>query len=141
MAYHYDKFGWFTSAQLPGRSTDVAPPTLSETTTDGEQRANWTGHAWEVLAYRAPVIDPPAVIVPAAVTMRQARLALFMAGKLADVDTAIAALPEPAKTAAQIEWEFSNELQRSNPLVLTLGPALGLTSEQIDALFIAASAL
>lgn len=83
----------------------------------------------------------PPVVVPEAVTMRQARLALFAAGKLADVDAAIDALPEPAKTAARIEWDYSNELQRGNPLVAALTPALGLTSEHVDALFIAASAL
>ena len=79
--------------------------------------------------------------VPLAVTMRQARLALLGAGKLSQVATAIAALPEPARTAAQIEWEYSNEVQRQNGIVSQLGPALGLTSAEIDALFVAAAAL
>jgi hypothetical protein len=79
--------------------------------------------------------------VPQSVTMRQARLALLGAGKLAEVDTAIAALSEPTRTAAQIEWEYSNEVQRSNGIVSQLGPALGLTEAQIDALFVAAAAL
>jgi hypothetical protein len=78
---------------------------------------------------------------PKSVTMRQARLALLGAGKLADVDTAIAALSEPTRTAAQIEWEYSNEVQRSNGIVSQLGPALGLTEAQIDALFVVAAAL
>lgn len=93
--------------------------------------------------YAGGVFAPPAasVVVPSAVTMRQARLALLGAGLLASVDVAIDAMDEPTKTAARIEWEYSNELQRSNPLLLSLGPALGLTVEQIDALFIAASAL
>ncbi len=68
--------------------------------------------------------------------MRQARLALLGAGKLAAVESAIAALSEPAKTAAQIEWEYSNEVQRHNGFVAALGPALGLTDAQVDALFI-----
>ena len=79
--------------------------------------------------------------VPQSVTMRQARLALLGAGKLAEVDAAIAALSEPTRTAAQIEWEYSNEVQRSNGIVSQLGPALGLTEAQIDALFVAAAAL
>ena len=91
--------------------------------------------------YDGSVFAPPAPRVPAAVTMRQARLALFSAGLLSAVDTAIDALPEPQRTAARIEWDYSNELQRSNPLVAALTPALGLTSDQVDALFIAASAL
>ncbi len=93
--------------------------------------------------YSGGVFAPPAstVAVPAAVTMRQARLALLGAGLLSSVDAAIDAMSEPTKSAARIEWEYSNELQRSNPLVLALGPALNLTPEQIDALFVAASAL
>lgn len=79
--------------------------------------------------------------VPASVTMRQARLALMAAGKLAAVEAAIAALPEPAKTAAQIEWEYSNEVQRHNGFVSQLAPLLGMTEAQLDDLFIQAKAL
>lgn len=82
-----------------------------------------------------------AAAVPASVTMRQARLALRAAGKLALVDAAIASLPEPQKTDAQITWEFSGEVQRANGLVSQLAPALGMTEAQIDALFIAAAGL
>jgi len=91
--------------------------------------------------YDGSVFAAPAPRVPAAVTMRQARLALLGANLLSSVDTAIDALPEPTKSAARIEWEYSNELQRGNALVAALTPALGLTSEQVDALFIAASTL
>ncbi len=86
---------------------------------------------------------PPVVVpVPQAITMRQARLVLLGAGKLAGVSTAIAAIPdETIREAAEIEWEFSNELQRNNTFVTMLAPALGLTSEQVDQLFIAGSKL
>jgi hypothetical protein len=86
-----------------------------------------------------PAVDPNPV--PDSVTMRQARLALFGAGKLAAVDAAIASMPSPYKEAAQIEWEFSGEVRRRQPLVLQLGPALGLTTEQIDNLFRQAATL
>jgi len=86
---------------------------------------------------------PPDVpyVPPAEVTMRQARLALLQAGKLAAVDAAINALPEPTKTAARIEWEYSGTVRRRQPLVLALAPALGLNDAQLDALFIAAESL
>lgn len=96
---------------------------------------------WAASGQGVSAPSEPAPVVPASVTMRQARLALLGAGKLADVQTAIDALPEPTKTAAMIEWEYSNEVQRHNGLVSSLGPALGLTSEQIDQLFIGAAAL
>lgn len=79
--------------------------------------------------------------IPQEITMRQARLALHEAGLLSNVSTAIASLSEPVKTKAQIEWEYSNALQRDNPFVTTLGTALGLSSDDIDNLFITASGL
>lgn len=79
--------------------------------------------------------------VPQEVTMRQARLALLDAGLLSSVQPAINSLPEPDKTKAQIEWEYSNALQRSNPFVTVLGTALGLDSEALDNLFITAATL
>lgn len=84
---------------------------------------------------------PPAPLVPAEVTMRQARLALLGAGKLAQVDAAIDSLPEPQRSAARIEWEYSNAVLRASPFVASLAPALQMTPAQIDALFVAASKL
>lgn len=88
------------------------------------------------------VVAPEVVAhVPAEVTMRQARLALLAAGLLDDVETAIDAMEEPTQTAARIEWEYSNALQRDNALVAALGPALGLSTNAVDNLFRAAAAL
>ena len=78
---------------------------------------------------------------PKEVTMRQARLALLGAGLLTQVGTAIAGMSSPQKEAAQIEWEYSNSLHRAQPLVVQLGAALGLTSAQLDDLFVTASKL
>jgi len=105
-----------------------------------------TGQAWlrgwQVVALTAAEMTAIAKAkVPASVTMRQGRLALLAAGKLAQVNAAIASLPEPQKSAALIEWDFSNELQRGNPFVATLGAALGLSDAQVDQLFITAAAL
>lgn len=84
---------------------------------------------------------PPPVQIPQEITMRQARLALLDIGLLANVPVAIDSLPEPDKTKAQIEWEYSNALQRGNPFVAVLGTALGLSSQDIDNLFITAKGL
>ena len=81
------------------------------------------------------------VVVPHEVTMRQARLALLAAGKLDDVDAAIASMSEPQRTAASIEWEYSSALQRSNQFVSQLGAALDLDESGIDALFVEAAKL
>lgn len=79
--------------------------------------------------------------VPAAVTMRQARLALLAAGNLSGVEAAIEALPSPQREAARIEWEYSQEVQRRNGFVEQLAPALGLDDAQLDALFTQAATL
>lgn len=83
----------------------------------------------------------PETQVPPSVTMRQARLALLGAGKLAAVTAALNALPEPQKTAAMITWEYSGEVFRNNGLVPQMAASLGMTDAQIDALFIAAAKL
>lgn len=84
--------------------------------------------------------QPPAP-VPQIVTMRQARLALLGAGLLSAVDAAIDALPEPQKSAARIEWDYSSEVHRSRAFVQQLGAALGLDDQQLDALFTQAATL
>ena len=94
----------------------------------------------------APVVVPEVPVaevngVPQVVSMRQARLALLQAGLLAGIDAAIAGLPEPQKTAALIEWEYSSEVHRDKAFVQTLGAALGLPGAALDALFIAAAKL
>ena len=108
---------------------------LMGTSLDGHTQmlADW------VAAYVPPPPEP--VAVPQIVTMRQARLALLGAGKLTDVNNAINALPSPAKEAAQIEWEYSQEVNRQNGLVSQLAPLLGMTEADLDALFVAGAAL
>ena len=109
-----------------------APPALAN-----GQYAVFVGDGW-IVADAEPEIT---AAVPAEVTMRQARLALLAAGKLAAVNAAINALPDPPKTAALIEWEYSNAVRRDSQFVALLGPALGLDAAGLDALFIAASNL
>lgn len=73
--------------------------------------------------------------------MRQARLCLHKHGMLAGVQPAIDALPEPDRTAAQIEWDYSSTVERGRGFVLTIAQALGITDEQLDSLFIEAATL
>ncbi|PJR87880.1 hypothetical protein CN878_19520 [Ochrobactrum sp. 695/2009] len=65
-------------------------------------------------------------------TARQLRLGLLRLGKLAEVPIAIAALPEPERSQAQIEWDYASEFRRLHPLIVKLIPILGLTDEQVD---------
>jgi hypothetical protein len=73
--------------------------------------------------------------------MRQARLALFQSGNLENVQPAIDAMDEPQRSAATIEWEYSQTVERNRDFVLILGQALGLTDKELDELFILADSL
>lgn len=84
----------------------------------------------------APYVPPPAPPVTQ-VTMRQARLALLAADLLDDVD----AMVLQADRAVRIDWEYATVVDRSSPLVAAIGSQLGLTDEQIDAMFQEASVL
>ena len=57
--YYFDIYGWYTSTPIAGRSTDIAPNNISETTTPGELRANFTGYEWVYLPYQTPPPPPP----------------------------------------------------------------------------------
>lgn len=136
--YLYDKFGAYTGnftdvpdpyAPLPPMSTMQEPPTVAD---DGKV-AIFSGDVWFV--GDAPVVTPAMPEVPQSITMRQARLQLHKIGKLADVQAAINALPEPPKTEAQIEWDYASVVERASSFVVLLTPALGLSEEEMDNLF------
>jgi hypothetical protein len=113
-------------------STDVVPPVFDPAT----QSCVFQGGAWVV----ADVV-PPAPAVPEVVSMRQARIALLAAGHLAAVTAAVAAMPGIEGDVARIEWEYAQDVRRDSPLIGSLAPAVGLSSEQVDALFLAAAAV
>ncbi len=80
--------------------------------------------------------------VPASVTRRQAKQALLLNDLLGNVQPAIDAIPDPTQRAMiQIEWDDSQEFERNRPALIALGSALGLTSAQLDDLFIGAAQL
>lgn len=77
---------------------------------------------------QAPIAD---------VTPRQIRMALARTGLRSSVEAAVAAGSQDIK-----DWyEFSTTFQRSQPLVIAMGQALGQTSEQLDALWKLAATL
>lgn len=102
---------------------------------DGTSEEIWTKKL-------APYAVPPAQAIPPNVTPRQIRQALILSGvSMQMIDGAIASMPEPHKSMAQIEWEYSTAFIRSNPLVSQIGYALGWTSQQIDDLWKFAASL
>lgn len=92
------------------------------------------GWTYDGILFLAPDLDTP---VPSSVTNVQARLAMLNAGLLDDATAALTAMGEEA----MIEWDHSVVIHRDSPLVADAAAALGLTDAQVDALFVAASAL
>ncbi len=81
--------------------------------------------------------DPIVTPIPTLITMRQARLQLLADGVLDDVSAAVAGMG----AAAQIEWEYASEIQRTNPLVPAMQTILGWDGARVDQYFIEASKL
>lgn len=87
----------------------------------------WQGGAW--------VLGPEPV--PLEVTRAQGKLALLNAGLLANAQAAATA----AGQAAEIAFNDALTYERTSPTLNALATALGLSSSDLDSLFIAASKL
>lgn len=86
------------------------------------------------IAARFASIDPNAPDVPQEVTPYQARCALDAAGLLDAVEAIVAQSTRQTRNA----WEYGISVRRDSTMINDLGAALGLTSAQIDNLFIQA---
>jgi len=95
-------------------------------------------HDWE--RWVAPIPDPPTLEElrqDMVVSPWQIRKALNATGKRGQVNAAM----NQADQDTQDGWEYANSFERLNPLVITLGAALGLTEEELDDLFTLAASL
>lgn len=74
--------------------------------------------------------------VPAEITRAQTIAALILAGKDGLVQPAIDAIEDPVqRKLAQNDWDNRLTFQRSNPTLIALATAIGMTSEQLDQMF------
>lgn len=73
MPFEFDLHGWFAGGvEVEGlRTVPMAPPSQSTATTEGQPRANWSGVAWVMRPYVAPLPEPeaPAVAAPRVVSV------------------------------------------------------------------------
>lgn len=119
------------------------------------QTAERTGYAFDEQTQRVSVVwtvrdltvEERRARIPTVVSMRQGRRAMletpFGNGTLLDViEQMIESIPDATqRRAARIDWEYGQEIKRDFPLVQQLVAQLGMTEEQIDQLFLSASAL
>ena len=74
--------------------------------------------------------------VPKSITPLQAKLQLLKLGLLDEVE----ALATGDRTS-QLYWEYASVVERDNAVLLLMANSIGLTSEQVDEMFIEASKL
>ncbi|MCL2876643.1 MAG: hypothetical protein FWF12_10250 [Betaproteobacteria bacterium] len=117
--------------QVTPELTQEEPPAVPE-----GKKLVWD---WECDKWALEDLPPPPPLE--VVSMRQARLALHMAGKLDAVNQAIASMPGDKGEAARIEWEYAQEVRRGNPLTSAMVAHMGMDEEAVDELFGAAACL
>lgn len=95
----------------------------------------------KVAELEAKVVELTPPPKPESVTPAQIRIWLLSNGiDLETVTGMIAAIPdETIRKIAQVRWEYGLVVLRDDPLVQQMGASLGLTTEQMDAAFVAAS--
>jgi len=87
-----------------------------------------------------PIPDPPQR-VPREIANWRAKAHLAKMGKLNVVSALLNDLPEPAATVARIAWDGNAALLRMSSTVSVIADALSMSSDDVDAFFIAADAL
>lgn len=75
--------------------------------------------------------------VPESISQMKLRKQLILSGiSIASIDALIQYLPKPNRDLIYIMWEYAVVFDRSNPELIGLAQMLGLTSEQLDEIFI-----
>jgi hypothetical protein len=98
--------------------------------------------ALSILVIKHKPVPIPKGMPDTSVTARQVRTALILSGVTLDqISGILDSLPEPNKTVAKVAWEHSYRFHRDNELVISLAPAVGLTTEDLDNLWVLAKSL
>ncbi|CUU81790.1 Uncharacterised protein [Campylobacter hyointestinalis subsp. hyointestinalis] len=132
--YYIDDDGNLTgqgeSYTCPNGATEIAPPNepnMHYRFIDG----SWVGTPIEIHLFKVSKI-----------TLRQTKLILNQIGLLSWVEAYINSIEdEQLRATAKIEWEYANDVERTNPLIATLQTGLNLSDEQVDTMFEQASKL
>lgn len=82
-----------------------------------------------------------ATVVPQSVPMLNAHLVLIEAGWMPGILAYLDALPEPSRSKALAYFNLALTMERNHALVKGIPAALGKPEAEVDALFVAASAL
>ena len=123
--------------RLEGDRNDIAYAYLTDE--EAETYSDLTLVSQEEIEELGDVVK---ILIPEAITKRQAKQQLLLEGKLGQVQEVIDSIPdETERMMAQLYWDESTEFERSHPTLTEIGAALGLTEAELDMMFINASKL
>lgn len=124
-------------APLPGAGTLTAPPE-----TMGSEVAQWRGDAWLILPERPPLPDPQPAPVPTSCSPAQGIVSLYAIKGITedDVHAAIEQIPDAVERyKAQVGFTRATQWERQSATMQALASLLGLTEQDLDALFVFAA--
>jgi hypothetical protein len=107
-------------------------PTIPEYNSE-TQIPQWVNHRWIIVNIPKRV--------PNKIPLWAFRTILRLNNLKNDVDAIIDNLPEPTRSLTIEQYEYGNYIVRLHPLIVNIGTQLGLTSDDIDNLFINAKQL
>lgn len=119
---------------IPGGAIDVPPPNIP-----AGKVALRQGSSWVFVTPPEPEAPEPVNGIPQSVTRFQALAALHIAGHLPAVQAIMAAPETPV--LAKLAWDNALSFERNSPTLASLAGAIGLTSQDLDALFTAAAGI
>jgi hypothetical protein len=88
-----------------------------------------------------PIYDGITEIIPASITMRQARLILLQYGLLDTINKIIADMQGEQGDVARITWEYSQTVESANPLFDIITEIARMTLDQKNKMLLEASKL
>jgi len=98
--------------------------------------ADWIAYTVWLDGGGVPQPSNDALSIPQSVSRYQARAALLAEGLLAQVEAYFSTLPE--SSLAKLAWLEAPTVNRTSDALADAASALGLTEEQVDALFLSA---
>lgn len=138
---------------MPEDTPSVSPLVLGSVTlvgwdgfsyVDDAGRTYWSGAAEPTAEDAAECLAAPrarAVPVPEELPAWRIKVVAKLAGLDGAIASALATLPEPARTVASAAWFDGNVIRRDSATVNQLAAALGLSAAQMDEFFRQAAAL
>lgn len=129
MIYSIDQYGVYRKHNLDMSVISIVTPDAENPEFVSLKNWNLTN---DLVVYQAS--EPP-VFVPESVTPRQIRMAL----NELNMRDGIEAFVEQSSWEVKDTWRSSTLVFRNNPVLLQMLPALGLTPEQADQIFILAA--